>query len=1176
MEKTIILLWLTGFQVLSGQGVFDPCYFWPGSVYAGDGMCFKFVDQNNTFNDSQTSCKTDGATLAEVRNQQQKDTVKSFISGSEEVWLGGWHPSGGSNFVWLSDRENVSSHVTDAFYNQGTGGEPICLIMNSTELAPQSCENNLTHICQIYAGNPCDVYLPGGEYYDNNCFLPVAEQMTLQDATLHCEKQNGKVVEPSIQKFITYVTHFAEWNFAPGNNVWLGLIHLNNRFMWQSTAELVTATNWVNGDPGTSELTADSAVVMNGSSGWVWEVVSKSDTAGVICQRDLIGECNGVFSSGRCFNIHPYTTDWYAAKAACQEEGSYLAEPKTEILARTVEKYVIDTPNVAHVFLGATDLETKGTFVWDHSGQYLRDTYQAWGIGQPNNYGGNQNFLQYLIAESGWNDISVNASQRPEPPSFLCEQVIRVYLHSYVTILPRKGWGGPASRAKAMLSVASFPSQQGHNHVEFSTFPSGDLKTISLFENEVYQYYIDIDGLSLNSSGLQKKYVRVKSTDHLDVHFFIWGKGLWYACSSLILEEITPGWPTAFFSNPGQKESSLAILFTEEEPSSLDLVFSSYDETFTIIANSMNTQNRQMLLVSTSFTEEYQSLYVDRISGSSSPQVVHSNGAMSVYRFDREYKTNSNDRSCDQVLPISMIGSDYITFPSLPMNASVTDHYTIVAVYKDTKITVFNPDSNEASMKINLQWPGDVFDLQLPASTFYHVNGTNAFYLYARLAGSGGFCTVALMQESLFRSSYQLAVVGPLEHMTDIFVVVIVKTQDKVSIIGSGPGSGVQRVADNCKDVAGTEWSGCYFHIRDTERNESFVIEVNSSSTSLFGAYLFSTGGIRPITMCFHLGMPTTLPNSPIFDFDEYLSTLKTKRLNLCNKEITSTPLTGNTQKVENFTTEQIHHNATSQLAGLTFTSEASKSDLGVTTEQNTALSSNEALDISTRYPGNPATFDLTQTDTSAVTNNNVDISSLESRQFDTSTATYNTENITPSGSHKSATTNTPDTDLSSSGPPHYNTSTASNGVVDDMPSGAGAPQFNTPTASNDIVDNTSSRPTQFNTSIASNGIVDNTSSGPPRCREVRIPQTNKTLTSEEVEETVEKIIMNLIVNRGALSSVKRSKISAPDNRVSSTTMGLAGIVFTVLVFGLIFISDISKLVHDFRLAFGNIKKPSR
>ena len=58
-----------------------------------------------------------------------------------------------------------------------------------------------------------------------------------------------------------------------------------NKFKWQSTAELVTAGNWASGDLGPSELTADSAVVMNGSSSWAWEVVSRSDAAGIICQR---------------------------------------------------------------------------------------------------------------------------------------------------------------------------------------------------------------------------------------------------------------------------------------------------------------------------------------------------------------------------------------------------------------------------------------------------------------------------------------------------------------------------------------------------------------------------------------------------------------------------------------------------------------------------------------------------------------------------------------------------------------------------------------------------------------------------------------------------------------------------------------------------------------------------
>ena len=120
------------------------------------------------------------------------------------------------------------------------------------------------------------------------------------------------------------------------------------------------------------------------------------------------------------------------------------------------------------------------------------------------------------------------------------------------------------------------------------------------------------------------------------------------------------------------------------------------------------------------------------------------------------------------------------------------------------------------------------------------------------------------------------------------------------------------------------------------------------------------------------------------------------------------------------------------------------------------------------------------------------------------------------------------------------------------------------------------SGPRQSDTSAASNGILDITPSKPPPCREGRIPLTNKSFTIEEMEEAVEKIVTHLSVNRAALSSVKRSKVSAPDDRVSSTTIGMAGMVFVGVVLGLIFISDIIKLVYDFRLAFGNIKKPTK
>ena len=52
-------------------------------------------------------------------------------------------------------------------------------------------------------------------------------------------------------------------------------------------------------------------------------------------------------------------------------------------------------------------------------------------------------------------------------------------------------------------------------------------------------------------------------------------------------------------------------------------------------------------------------------------------------------------------------------------------------------VQVFDSHPDVLSRKINLRWPSDVVDLELPASSFYHVTGTNPFYLYARLTRLG-------------------------------------------------------------------------------------------------------------------------------------------------------------------------------------------------------------------------------------------------------------------------------------------------------------------------------------------------------------------------------------------------------------------------------------------------------
>ena len=67
---------------------------------------------------------------------------------------------------------------------------------------------------------------------------------------------------------------------------------------------------------------------------------------------------------------------------------------------------------------------------------------------------------------------------------------------------------------------------------------------------------------------------------------------------------------------------------------------------------------------------------------------------------------------------------------------------------------------------------------------------------------SGGFCSMALLQEKLFRSSYHLAVVGPLIQMTAIFFVVVVKTQDIGAVLAVSE-MGVTSFPDACENVKG-------------------------------------------------------------------------------------------------------------------------------------------------------------------------------------------------------------------------------------------------------------------------------------------------------------------------------------------------------------------------------------
>ncbi|VDH96438.1 Hypothetical predicted protein [Mytilus galloprovincialis] len=80
----------------------------------------------------------------------------------------------------------------------------------------------------------------------------------------------------------------------------------------------------------------------------------------------------------------------------------------------------------------------------------------------------------------------------------------------------------------------------------------------------------------------------------------------------------------------------------------------------------------------------------------------------------------------------------------------------------------------------------------------------------------------------------------------------------------------------------------------------------------------------------------------------------------------------------------------------------------------------------------------------------------------------------------------------------------------------------------------------------------------PSRTTTLQVPETSTHLpTLDEVLENIAKIQMEISVDRKETTAYKNTKVSAKDDRVSSKSIGIVGILVVVLPFLVLFLLDI-------------------
>ncbi|XP_065934802.1 C-type mannose receptor 2 [Magallana gigas] len=102
-------------------------------------------------------------------------------------------------------------------------------------------------------------------------------------------------------------------------------------------------------------------------------------------------ECDGdwMLYNGHCYLLNRTKLSWPDAKSECTRCGAYLVEIKNEDENKWIEEYLLQDVFCRSKYdctswIGGTDIETEGQFVWGHSKTPF--TYTNWDFINPNDF----------------------------------------------------------------------------------------------------------------------------------------------------------------------------------------------------------------------------------------------------------------------------------------------------------------------------------------------------------------------------------------------------------------------------------------------------------------------------------------------------------------------------------------------------------------------------------------------------------------------------------------------------------------------------------------------------------------------------------------------------------------------------------------------------------------------